>query len=152
MCALCRQEGSKRRERRGSPLPISLNLGLALVNRMPQRYVNSEPRPQIVFHFCSHRLSVLLPCNETQANVAAAAIVCPVPFSRIVQSMPQAQNSPQDGILVPSNCLAPDSSSLLGETFPCSEYTVNFLTLLKHACNLAPGQPYQYICPSLSPQ
>ena len=40
-----------------------------------------------------------------------------------------AQNASLYGGQLPSCCLAPDSSSLLGEIFPCSEYLVNFLIL-----------------------
>lgn len=47
--------------------------------------------------------------------------------------------------------MALDSSSLLGEAFPCCGYAVNFLVLLMHVPNTAPGQPHHYICPPPRP-
>ena len=147
MCALHRQKDSKKR---GFPLPHPslgdcANILLALVNRCGRSNVmwllNLHSSLYGILNAalfeCCHQVKKPMLVLEKQP-------LCDLLFlSRIVQPFPWTWNIPLYWSLVPT--LAPDSSSLSGETFPRSGYIVHLLHCLN--IRILWHQPCQYICP-----
>lgn len=134
MCALCRQKDSKKR---GFPVPHPsvgncASLLLALVTRCCRSNVMwvLKLHPSLygiltlaLFKCCHH-------IKKPSLVVEEQPLCDLLSLSRIAQPVPWAWNIPLYWSLIPSSLLALDYSSLSGDTFPCSGYTMHFLYCL----------------------